>query len=257
MTFLLAAQPCPVCSRPTQPYDCVDFNKNCEELNGKFIPLSLKPVYYFRCSVCGFVHSPEIRAWTQEQFKHWIYNDEYIDFDPSFQNGRPQANARMLQATFERYKETLDLLDYGGGTGVLAETLRSSGFKASTYDPFYGQKKPDDGQRFDLITAFEVIEHFPEPRMLMVDVLSMLKEDGIFIFSTSLSDQEIAENGRLTWWYAAPRNGHICLFSLASLQILASLFSCQIMSFNPGVHGFYRALPQWAIDCFSQKVATG
>jgi hypothetical protein len=39
------------------------------------------------------------------------------------------------------------------------------------------------------------------------------------LFSTLLSDGEIVRGRPLRWWYAAPRNGHISLFSAQSLRL--------------------------------------
>ncbi len=58
--------------------------------------------------------------------------------------------------------------------------------------------------------------------MLMGDLSALLKDDGIVIFSTLLSDGNVAERQRLTWWYASPRNGHISLYSRDSLEHLAA-----------------------------------
>ena len=71
---------------------------------------------------------------------------------------------------------------------------------------------------FDLVTAFEVFEHVPDIDILFTDLQSLVKAEGLILFSTLLSDGEIGRDRPLSWWYASPRNGHISLFSAQSLR---------------------------------------
>ena len=117
----------------------------------------------------------------------------------------------------------------------LAQLLRSNHFNAHSHDPFYDHSEISSATgQFDLITAFEVIEHVPDPKRMIGELTGLLKRDGIFIFSTLVSDGHIQTNGRLTWWYASPRNRHISIFTRQSLQILAQQFGFQFLQKNCG-----------------------
>jgi len=83
-----------------KPYDVCDFNKNCEENRGKIVPLSLQPVYYYRCEKCGFLNAPEICSWPRQKFTQYIYNNQYIEFDPDFATKRPNNQASMIVKAF-------------------------------------------------------------------------------------------------------------------------------------------------------------
>lgn len=242
--------PCFVCTNIATPYDVVDFNKSCEENQGIFEKLSLVPVYYYRCTQCGFVFAPEIAQWTPEQFKEFIYNEDYARFDPDFAQARPNANAEMLNKAFAGVREQITILDYGGGNGLMAQKLQQMGFTAESYDPFYDAEKPASGQLYDLVSAFEVFEHTPFPLEMMNEILGYLKDNGILLFSTLKSDENIYPHGRLTWWYASPRNGHISIFSETSLRVLGKIYGLNFHSFSPGVHMYYRTLPEWAKQAF-------
>ena len=64
--------------------------------------------------------------------------------------------------------------------------------------------------------CFEVLEHSTDPSRMLRDLVTFLSETGIILLSTLLQPQDIDRHG-LTWWYAAPRNAHISLYSRPSL----------------------------------------
>ena len=83
--------------------------------------------------------------------------------DPDFQGARPRANANTVREAFGRMKPSR-LLDYGGGTGLLAEHLRGAGFPhVETYDPFVPEHARRPSGCFDCIVCFEVMEQRPGP----------------------------------------------------------------------------------------------
>jgi len=75
---------------------------------------------------------------------------------------------------------------------------------------------------------------------------SLLADDGIILFSTLLSNENIKRHARLTWWYASPRNGHISLYSQKSLAMIAAKEKLSFGSFSAGFHAYWRTIPSWA-----------
>ncbi len=238
---------CAVCNEPCSLLDVVDFNKSCEEAKGKFLSLSGIPVYYALCSNCGFCFAPEIANWNLDKFEEMIYNDEYILVDPDYIDIRPRANAVNLISMFGDRAHSIKHLDYGGGDGLLSKMLRIFDWQSVSYDPFV-DKNVTVAQlgKADLITAFEVFEHVPDPQCLMSNLRSLLSHDGIVLFSTLLSDDNIHANQRINWCYASPRNGHISLFSRHSLAILAEKNGFNFESFSVGFHILFTKIPPWA-----------
>jgi SAM-dependent methyltransferase len=227
----------------------VDFNKSCEEGNGKFLPLAGVPVYYALCSKCGFCFAPEISKWSLDEFAEKIYNNQYALVDPDYLEARPRANATNLLSNFGNSLRSVRHLDYGGGDGALAKILRKSGWDSTSYDPFVNRDtRPDQLGQFELITAFEVFEHVPDVQGLMSQLRMLLAPNGVVMFSTLLSDGNIHSNQRIGWWYASPRNGHISLFSKNSLAILAQGSKFNFGSFSSGFHTFFTNVPPWASD---------
>ena len=238
---------CSVCNGACSLLDVVDFNKSCEELRGKFLGISGIPIYYAICGNCGFCFAPDVATWSLKEFEDKIYNDEYVLVDPDYIEIRPKTNATNLISMFGDRAHFINHLDYGGGSGKLSDLLKKSNWQSVTYDPFVDKGiRIDRFGKFDLITAFEVFEHVPDPRQLMSNLRSLLAPNGIVLFSTLLSDGNIYSNQRINWWYASPRNGHISLYSRNSLAILAQNNQFNFGSFSEGFHAFFSTVPHWA-----------
>lgn len=239
-----SASPCKICGVASSWFGSVDFHKSCLEAQGKQLPLSGIPVHYRRCGRCGFLFTEAFDGWARGDFEQRIYNADYGIVDPDFATVRPLANAALVTQTFERSRESMRILDYGGGSGLLAATLRERGFSASTYDPFSSfNVLPDKG--FDLITCFEVMEHVPHPKETVAEMVSLLQGDGAILFSTLTQPAEIESVG-LNWWYAAPRNGHVSLYTPASLAHLFKPHGVRVGSFTSGLHIAYGRAPAFA-----------
>ncbi len=238
---------CPVCAGACSLLDVVDLNRSCDEDRGKALELSGIPVYYAMCHNCGFCYAPELARWTLRDFEEKIYNDGYAAIDPDYREVRPRANAAMLLATFGDRGRAIRHLDYGGGNGLLAGVLREAGWQSVSYDPFVDREaRVQELGRFDLITAFEVFEHVPDAPQLMANLHALLAPGGVVIFSTLLSDGNLRLGQRITWPYAAPRNGHISLYSGASLAILGRKCGWNFGSFSGLLHTFFTEVPDWA-----------
>jgi SAM-dependent methyltransferase len=234
--------------------DTVDFNKSCEEAKGKRLPASGVPVRYHLCLSCGFCFAPEIQAWSREQFAASIYNDGYEAVDPDYVRDRPLSNAKLIDDTFGASRKRLRHLDYGGGSGLLSATLKAKGWDSTSYDPFVDlTTNVRNLGTYDLVTAFEVFEHVPDVQVLLNDLDGLCRPDGLILFTTLPSDGQLALGRKMTWWYASPRNGHISLFSKASLTRWMAGKGLQVMSLSAGTHAASRKTPPWA----SHLVAAG
>jgi SAM-dependent methyltransferase len=245
------APACPVCASATKLFDVVDFNKSCEEANGLRLPSMGVGVYYARCGGCGFCFAPNLCSWPVETFAEHIYNADYAEVDPDYLERRPLANAAHLHALAGTQPFARRHLDYGGGNGLLSRTLQASGWDSASYDPFANSDVEHVALgRFEFITAFEVFEHVPDPHALMATLKALLSEEGVVYFSTLLSDGEIADGGRLDWWYAAPRNGHISLYARESLSTLGRRYGLQFVSLSAVSHLFISGSPKWVREMF-------
>jgi hypothetical protein len=237
--------PCPVCGAATDLLDVVDFNKSCREYEGEFLKLSGVPVYYAGCDACGFAFAPEIWAWDAAAFAEHIYNDDYVLVDPEYVDVRPDRSAQNLLNFFPRMDGRH--LDYGGGNGRTSERLREAGWRSQSYDPFLDGPEQRPGETFDLVTALEVFERVASVDRLMQDIDALTHDQSVVLFSTQVSDGRIRRGERLGWWYAAPRNGHISLYSRDSLKRLGQRHGFAFGSFDDNYHLYCRqTVPAWA-----------
>ena len=139
-----------------------------------------------------------------------------------------------------------------GGNGRLAQILRSVGYDAVCYDPLVPDSSARPEGQFDCIFCFEVMEHSPTPRQTVSDIASLLKTPGIIVFSTLFVPPQIDQMG-VAWWYIAPRNGHVSLFTSRAMQTLAGSLMLKLGSFSEGCHVLFREIPPFAKPWFAPR----
>lgn len=238
--------PCKVCGGVSRLFGVTDFNRSCEEVRGKFLPVSGIAVYYRRCEPCGLVYSEAFDDWAPEDFEAHIYNGAYAEVDPDYEAARPRNNAAVIANTFEASAASLKVIDYGGGNGVLAQQLRATGFaQADTYDAFHPAHRTKPEGTYNLVTCFETLEHMPDPVAGAADIAGFLEDDGLLLFSTLTQPADFSTL-RMQWWYAGPRNGHVTLHTRSSLALLWARHGLQVVSFNDNLHAAFRTVPAFA-----------
>jgi 2-polyprenyl-6-hydroxyphenyl methylase/3-demethylubiquinone-9 3-methyltransferase len=233
--------PCTVCAAPSPLMGVVDFHKSCLEREGRYLPPLGLPVYYRRCPECGLVFADTMLAWGDEDFSRHIYNADYPLVDPDYAEIRPRANAQWLREWLGKAGRGLRLVDFGGGSGRLAAELRRAGLRAATVDPHVDHPVPDFGPA-DLVTAFEVFEHAARPGEALDRMLELMAEGGALILSTLLQPADFDAVG-LSWWYVAPRNGHVTIHSRTSLERLLASRGLRLFSLSEGMHLAFRDPP--------------
>jgi SAM-dependent methyltransferase len=229
---------CPICGSDATLFGHKDVNLGGDPGLKPRAP-SGQDLSYHRCSACGHLFCAQLSGWAPADYTRHIYNAAYIEVDPDYEARRPQANAQWLLSQLPRsgpQGAPLRVLDYGAGSGLLARLLAASDLDAHAEDPFTGAALAADVPPFDVVCAFEVVEHSNDPIATLRAMQSRLKPGGLMVLSTLLQPPNIGEIG-LHWWYAMPRNGHISLFSAPSLQLALKTIGVQRMqSVSEGLH---------------------
>jgi hypothetical protein len=211
---------CKACGGPCSRFGCADFNKFCHATGNLVLGRSNICVEYERCGRCGFVFTRFCDDWTPQEFSRFIYNEDYVLVDPEYAGARPQRLAEGVSWLLG--PSDLPILDYGSGAGHFGRFLMAKGrHRVTSYDPFASPSRPTG--TFDVITCSEVLEHSPDPEITLRDLLGFLAPGGIVLATTACQPPEIESLGT-SWWYIAPRNGHVSIYTDNALSRLVAKF---------------------------------
>lgn len=187
--------------------------------------LSKHDVRYFRCPACFFVQTEE---------PYWLA-EAYSTAIASLDVGIMQRNLQNLRVTSAiitlLFPDAARFLDFGAGHGVLVRMMRDKGFDFRWLDrhadnSFARGFEHQSGDRYDLLTAYEVMEHFVNP---LDDFQSLLAyADNLLVSTLQLPDP--APQPPDWWYYAATTGQHISFYSRQSLAQLASRFGLHLVS---------------------------
>jgi SAM-dependent methyltransferase len=183
------------------------------------------------CRRCATVYTPYSPWYSSEFYYETYYKTESLS-PPEF----VQTRLAEITSEFSRYRQTNRLLDIGCGAGNLLLAARKNGWDGQGLDVspnavkhvrelgfevFQGELREAQfpSQHFDVITAAELLEHLPEPRLLLEEVARLLRPGGLFWTTTpharGLSGRVLGLKWRCIW---PPE--HLQLFSAGGLKSL-------------------------------------
>jgi hypothetical protein len=180
--------------------------------------LSRFEAVYLKCRDCGSVFA-EDPTWLREAYETTIAERDI---------GLVSRNVTLAAATrrvLRRYfPDTGSYLDFGAGTGMFVRLMRDSGYDFRYFDEhgpnIYAPGLESDDprrQRFDVVTAMEVLEHLEHPVPQLADVVSGSRA---LLATTEPLPFPAPAPGR--WWYYALGTGqHITFYSQQGLDRLA------------------------------------
>ena len=169
-------------------------------------------VDYLKCSNCDSLQT-ERPYWIQEAYTS---NLSVLD------TGAAQRNLANLAAAYSvsRLLRLNDVVDFGGGDGLLCRLLRDYGVNCFVNDRYAsatyarGFTTPSF-LRPGILLAFEVFEHFEDP---CSDLKALFDTEPHAI----LASTEIYSGQGPEWWYFAPQTGqHLFFYSEKALHLIA------------------------------------
>jgi 2-polyprenyl-6-hydroxyphenyl methylase/3-demethylubiquinone-9 3-methyltransferase len=225
--------PCKICSATSEYIGAVNFNKNCAgyEFDPKLS--NIGHIHYHQCQNCGFLFTTAFDGWGHRTLMERIYNQDYGLVDPEFVTGsRAKRNAKLIAHLFP---PTTTCLDWGGGKhGELEAELREKfSFSSTNWCDMLWDTSHKEREVYELVTSFEVLEHSTCPEAAVREIIRHLAPDGLVLFSTHTLPPGPAD---LSWWYIAPRNGHVSIFTKQALQILWGQAGFDVIHLTPNRH---------------------
>jgi Methyltransferase domain len=218
------------------------------------IVLGKHDVQYFLCTQCGFVQTEE-PFWLDEAYDRAITASDVGLLGRNIYTAK--VTIAMIRAFFDGSGR---FLDYGGGYGAMVRLMRDAGFDFYRNDPLcenlFAQgfdADLDGGQRYELVTAFEVLEHLVNP----FDELTTMARlaDHIFV-STNLLPPGPPEPGQ--WWYYGLEHGqHVCLYTVKALGCIAERLGRRLYTNGVNLHLLTtRRLPSQALRLVTSRTGS-
>lgn len=222
---------------------------------------------FFACRGCGFAFArPAVNANLENRIED--YESSYLDYlDETHED---PANLRALRVWMARFGPLTagPLLDVGAGGGKLVRDLRRHGVdavglepSAALYERFlrgdahfvcdtlaaYAARTPPGS--YAIVTAFDVIEHVPDPDALVRDAARLLRPGGrLYVSTPDVASLPARLLGRRWHYY---HRYHLSYLSRDTLRRLAARHGLEPLHFSQ--RGRYHSIG-YALEYFLQVV---
>ncbi len=201
--------------------------------NGKII--NKYSIKYYQCEHCGFIQTEE-PYWLEEAYEQ-VINDSDIGAV-----SRNIVNATICRAVIHAFfNPEARFVDFGGGYGMFVRLMRDYGFDFYRVDKYcqnlfakgFDLEEPI-GDQLELLTAFEVFEHFSNPSANFVELLKMSSN---ILCSTELIPA-LNPKPEEWWYYGLDHGQHVSFYTVQSLRHLADSNGLNLYTNNRNFHMF-------------------
>lgn len=190
-------------------------------------------VSYYQCTACGFLQT-EDPYWLDE-----AYSDVIADSDTGLVMRNISIATKLAALLYLRFDGRGKYVDVAGGYGMLVRVMRDFGFDFYWEDKFcrnllaLGFEAKTLDKNICALTAFEVLEHVPDPVAFITEKMDSYKCRNL-IFSTELYQGDLQPD--MSWHYYSFHSGqHISFYTKSTFKKIADLLGLNFYTFN-GLH---------------------
>ena len=196
--------------------------------NQKLAFLSDAEREYYRCSCCDLIFVS--REYHLSEYEEKVRYDSHNN-DPGDLRYR-NFFKQLLTPLLAILPSNSYGLDFGSGPGpTLSLMLEECGHKVDLYDKFYAQNDAVFQNRYDFITATEVVEHLPNPLKDLEALVKILQKGGILAIMTEIVSPQLD----FTSWYYKNDPSHVCFYSEKTFIYLANRLGLEIVTLSERV----------------------
>lgn len=185
-------------------------------------------VSYFHCLDCGFLRTEE-PYWLDE-----AYNRAISAADTGLLQRNLVIAAKLAAILYFCFDAEGSFVDVAGGYGALTRLMRDIGFDFYWEDRYcenllaIGFESDKSGPSIRALTAFEVLEHVPDPLDFLSSLMLRFRTRNV-IFSTETYRGPSPPDSQ--WWYYAFRTGqHVAFYRKETLQKIAQRLNLNFFS---------------------------
>lgn len=155
--------------------------------------------------------------------------EERAEYDLHQNSPEDEGYRRFLSRIFEPVHAGVapasSGLDFGSGPGpTLSVMFAEAGHAMSIYDPHYSADTSPLNEKYDFVTASEVVEHFCNPAEDLARIRSCVKPGGLLGIMTKMAlDQAVFAD-----WHYINDPTHVSFFSRATFRWLAGQWNAEL-----------------------------
>ena len=177
---------------------------------------------YIQCQVCRliFVPSQYFLTETDEKARYDLHQNNPLDVRYR------QFLGRLFHPMNDRMRRESYGLDFGSGPRpTLSVMFEEVGHTVVLYDLYFACNPDIWNDRYDFITATEVLEHLKNPKEDLERLWGCLKQNGYLGIMT----KRALEPSRFRSWHYKDDETHICFFSHFTFKWLAKSWNAPLV----------------------------
>jgi hypothetical protein len=177
--------------------------------------------HYLSCTVCGLIFVPpaQFLSAADEKKRYDLHQNSPDDA------GYRRFLGRLFIPLQQRLAPGSSGLDFGSGPEpTLSGMFEETGHSMTIYDHYYERVPGALEQRYDFITASEVVEHLREPAKELDRLWACLKRGGWLGIMTKFAVDQAA----FPRWHYKNDLTHVCFFSRRAFVWLSSAWNADL-----------------------------